>query len=413
MKKNIKKIVPIVAILTLMTTSVFANNVIKGQKPAIEQSNVKENQIYIDGEVLENANLIKENGKVLMPVRAIFEKLGYEIQYISNSKTITMTNTPHFITFSTTKDAYTFSRMAPQPLGQAPVVKEGVTYVPVGLFELMGMEVELTSNNVLYIGEKSEEKTENRKKQIIIKEIDENEQMVLVNDPEMGDVSLNIKDLKIDYKTEDKALMVGQALEVEYGDMMTKSMPPMNTPKSVKVVDKISYGEVLNVEKDEKNNLRVLFKDEEMGEVVLNIAPNFKVEYKGEDKELKEGQTLEVVLGKAMTMSLPPMNTPKSVIVIEDKKEEVENEMEDATIKGNATIKSVDKENKTILVKDEKMGEVVLNLHDDVKVEYKNAVGMNAYNWMVEGQKLEVEYSPMMTRSMPPINNPVKIIVLN
>ena len=209
--------------------------------------------------------------------------------------------------------------------------------------------------------------------------------------------------------------MVGQALNVEYGEIMTASEPPINIPKSVKVVDKFSYGEILNVEKDDKNNTRVLFKDEEMGEVVLNLAPDFKVNFNTEDKELKKGQTLEVVLGRAMTMSLPPMTNPKSVSVInlKDNSKEQKEDTNENTLKGIATIKSVDKENETILVTDEKIGDVVLNINDDVKIEYKNGTGTYAYNWMVAGQKIEVEYSPIMTRSLPPINNPVKILVLN
>lgn len=410
MKKNIKKIIPMVAIAALMATSVFANSP-KKENTTLEQSNVKENSIYINGQLLENANLIKENGKTLMPVRAIFEKLGYEIDYDVNNKIISMSKMPHYITFSTTKDAYTFSRMAPQPLGQAPIVKEGVTYVPVELFDLMGMEVKLTSNNVLYIGDgvEQEESTSAKKEQIIISEIDEKNNTITVEDDKRGIVVLNIKDVKIDYTTEDKELMVGQALNVEYGDIMTASEPPINIPKSVKVVDKFSYGEVLNVEKDDKNNTIVSFKDEEIGEVVLVLAPDFNVDYTTEDKEIKTGQYLEVVLSRVMTMSLPPMNTPKSVKVMENVAVDQEQDKQEETIKGTATIKTVDKENKTILVTDEKMGEVVLNLHDDLKVEYKNGES----EWMVEGQKLEIEYSPIMTRSLPPINNPIKILVLN
>lgn len=397
-----------------MATSVFANSP-KKENISLEQSNVKGNSIYINGQLLENANLIKENGKTLMPVRAIFEKLGYEIDYDVNNKIISMSKMPHYITFSTTKDAYTFSRMAPQPLGQAPIVKEGVTYVPVELFDLMGMEVKLTSNNVLYIGDgvEQEESTSAKKEQIIIKEIDEKNNTITVEDDKRGIVVLNIKDVKIDYTTEDKDLMVGQALNVEYGDIMTASEPPINVPKSVKVVDKFSYGEVLNVEKDDKNNTLVSFKDEEIGEVVLVLAPDFNVDYTTEDKEIKTGQYLEVVLSRVMTMSLPPMNTPKSVKVMENVAVEQEQDKQEETIKGTATIKTVDKENKTILVTDEKMGEVVLNLHDDLKVEYKDGVGAYGYYWLVEGQKLEIEYSPIMTRSLPPINNPVKILVLN
>lgn len=386
----------------------------------------KENSIYVNGELLENATLIKENNKVLIPVRNIFEKLGFEIAYNANTKVISMTKGAQYITFATNADAYTFARMAPQPLGQAPVVKEGVSYVPVELFDLIGMDIKLTDNNVLYVGEnlqETEEKsTENtkdnvaaKKNQIIIKEIDEKNNTITVEDDKRGIVVLNIKDLKMDYTTEDKQLMVGQALNVEYGEIMTASEPPINIPKSVKVVDKFSYGEILNVEKDDKNNTRVLFKDEEMGEVVLNLAPDFKVNFNTEDKELKKGQTLEVVLGRAMTMSLPPMTNPKSVSVInlKDNSKEQKEDTNENTLKGIATIKSVDKENETILVTDEKIGDVVLNINDDVKIEYKNGTGTYAYNWMVAGQKIEVEYSPIMTRSLPPINNPVKILVLN
>lgn len=390
----------------------------------------KSNQIYIDGQLLEGANIIQENGKNLMPVRSIFEKLGYQISYDANTKIISMTKGAHFITFATNADAYTFARMAPQPLGQVPIVKDGITYVPVELFELMGIEVNVTSNNSLYIGEKvketsnieenkqevKEEKSNTKKDQIIITEIDEKNNTITVKDDKKGTIVLNTKDLEVQFTNGEKSLYVGQALDVEYGEIMTASQPPINTPKSVKVVDKFSYGEVLNVEKDDKGNTRVLFKDEEIGEVVLNLAPDFKVNFTTEDKELKKGQDLEVVLGKAMTMSLPPMTNPTSVSVInldENNNKENKGETNQDVLKGNATIKKVDKENKTILVEDEKMGEVVLNIHDDLKIEYKNGVGMHAYNWMVEGQKLEVEYSPIMTRSLPPINNPIKILVLN
>lgn len=417
MKKNIKKIIPMVAIATLMTTSVFANTNNNKETIAIEQTEAKENSIYINGNVLENANLIKENGKTLIPVRAIFEKLGYEIQYDANTKTVSMTKVPHFITFSSNADAYTFSRMAPQPLGQAPIVKEGVTYVPVSLFELIDMEVELTDNNVLYIGEKPnvEEKmldekvsTPNIKEQIIITEIDEDNNTITVEDDVKGTVVLNIKDLKIEYTTDVKQLHIGQALNVEYGDIMTRSNPPMNTPKSVKTVDKYSYGLIKNVDKDDKGNINILYDDNKIGEVVLNIPSDLKINFSTKDKELKEGQFIETVLGDAMTMSLPPMNTPKSLSVIEKDTQE-----ENDAIMSNAVIKGVDKDSQTILITDEKLGDVVLNLHDELKIEYKNNTDTKEYDWMVKGQKLEVEYSPIMTRSLPPINNPIKILVLN
>lgn len=418
MKKNIKKIIPMVALATLMTTTVLASNV-KDEKNVVltqqDQQQEKENQIFVNGEILQDANIIKENGKTLMPVRAIFEKMGYNVSYDPQTKTVIMVKGPSYITFSTTNDAYTFARMAPQPLGM-PVVKDGVTYVPVELFDLIGMEYELTEQNVLYVGDKEEDF---RQKQIIITDINEDKNQITINDPEKGQVILNVEDLEIKFDTDIKQLMVGQALQVEYGDIMTSSQPPINVPKSVTVVNKLSYGTVLNVEKDEQNNTKILFNDEEKGEVMLVLAPDFKVEFKTDDNQLEKGQTLEVVLPDAMTMSIPPMGNPKSVAVVKsssDKNTEYkteETEETENTIKGSASIKSVDKENNQILVTDEKLGEVVLNLHDDVVIENKNGEALKQDSLTKEGQKLEVEYSPIMTRSMPPVNNPVKIVVLD
>lgn len=416
MKKNIKKIIPMVALATLMTTTVFASDV-KDETVTVvaQQQEQKENQIFVNGEILQDANIIKENNKTLIPVRAIFEKMGYKVSYDPQTKIITMVNGASYITFSTTNDAYTFARMAPQPLGM-PVVKEGVTYVPVELFDLIGMEYELTEQNVLYVGNNEDDF---RQKQIIITNINEDASQITVNDPEKGEVVLNVKDLEIKFDTDIKQLMVGQALQVEYGDIMTSSQPPINVPKSVTVVNKLSYGTVLSVEKDEQNNTKVLFNDEKMGEFMLVLSPDFKVEFKTDDKQLEKGQTLEVVLPDAMTMSIPPMGSPKSVVVVksasnentEDEKEETENTQD--TIKGNATIKSVDKENNQILVTDEKLGDVVLNLNNGVVIENEKGEALTQDSLTKQGQKLEVEYSPIMTRSLPPVNNPVKIVVLN
>lgn len=412
MKKNIKKIIPVLALTALMSTTAFATDINSPvATPISSDAEVSKdaNSIFVNGKILENASTIVENGNVLFPARAVFEALDFTINYDAKTKTVSMSKAPQFITFSTVADAYTFSRMAPQPLGQKPVVKDGVTYVPVNLLDLIEMPYTLNENNSLIIGDANVNTVES----IEIIAIDKDNNTITVKDSQKGEIVLNIKDLDIEYTTDDKELLIGQNLEVVYGDTMTTSNPPVNTPKSVKVVDKVSFGQILNVEKDSEGNLSVLYKDSELGEVLLNVPKDMKIEYTTLAKELAKGQYIEVVLGRAMTMSIPPMNNPKSIKVV-SKVEETKDAKEDIeTINSNATIKSIDNENKQILVSDEKLGDVLLNLNDDVIVEYKNNDNLNAYNWLVEGQKLNVDYSPIMTRSLPPVNNPVKIIVLN
>lgn len=413
MKKNMKRIIPVLATATiLMGTGVLANNILTSenssnevqiQKVAIE--NPKENSIYINEKEMENVSLIKVNDKLLFPARQVFEALGYEVGYDVNTKVVTINKGAQFITFSSTSDAYTFAKMAPQPLGQAPIVKEGVTYVPVTLLtDIINMDgVSFPNENSLVILVNNDEELEASKiKTADIIDINEKNNTITIIDKERGEVVLNVKDLKVEFTTEDKELMVGQTVEVEYGDIMTSSEPPMNTPKSLKVVDKVSIVEVLSVEKDDKGNLSVLVKDSEIGEVMLNVSKELKITSQTEEKELKKGQTLEVVMGKAMTMSIPPMTNPKSINIIE----KLEDKEEKLT--GKATITNVDKENNRVTVNDENMGEVILNINDDVHIEYKNGD-----KELKNGQILDLEYSPIMTRSLPPVNNPIKIIVLN
>ncbi|MDE6181725.1 MAG: copper amine oxidase N-terminal domain-containing protein, partial [Eubacteriales bacterium] len=364
MKKNIKKIIPVVMIASILGTSaVFAsdssNKSVASTSETISTMEVSQNLVV---------ELIQEGDNLLFPVRTVFEKLGFEVGYEPNGKIVTLTKDAQYITFSTIEDGYTFAKTAPQKLGQAPIVKDGHTYVPVTLLtEIMQMEgISVDGLTLTIEGETGEVKTELA--QTIITEINEKDNTITVKEPINGTIVLNIKDLKIEYTTEDKSLMVGQAVEVEYGDITTTSEPAINTPKSLKVVQKYNIVEVLNVEKDDKDNTKVLVKDSEMGEVVLIVSKETKMEGV---EEIKVGQTLKVAMSNAMTMSIPPQTAAKeiSVISIEINTEDEENK--DAEISEIFTVEivSIDKENNQVTIKDEKLGEVVLNINDNVKLE--------------------------------------------
>lgn len=395
MKKNIKKIMPVIMVASILGTSaVFASN-----SDAVTISDT-----ITTVETSQNlvVQLIKEGENTLFPVRAVFEKLGFEVGYEPVGKIVTLTKGAQYVTFSTIEDGYTFARMAPQKLGQVPIVKEGITYVPVTLLtEIMQMEGVSVDGLTLTI-ESQVKEVNIELDQTIITEIDEKANTITVNNPIKGTIVLNIKDLKIEYTTEDKALMVGQAVEVEYGDIDTASEPAINTPKSLKVVQKYDVVKVLNVEKDDKGNTKVLVKDEEMGEVVLIVSKETKMEGV---EEIKIGQVLKVAMSNAMTMSIPPQTNAKEISIISATTEEPE--IEEAKEFSTVEIVSIDKENSQITIKDEKMGEVVLNISDEIKLE-----GISDINKVYElkaGDKLNVIYGEAMTRSLPPINNPIKI----
>lgn len=422
MKKNIKKFIPAMMAVSMLATSVvFANtadktveaSLITPAKQTTENDNSTENKV---DKVLA-VKLVENNGVKIFPVREVFEQLGFEIGYDNVTKIVTLSKDALYVTFSQKADAYTFSKMAPQKLGQAPIVIEGKTYVPVSLLtEIMGMEGVTVEDLTLTIKmeDTATETLENAKvlpilNKTIITAIDEKNNTITVSDEEKGEVVLNIKDLKIEYTTEAKSLAVGQAVEVVYGDAMTTSEPPVNTPKALKVINKYSLVKVISLEED-KDTKKLLVEDEKLGEVALIISKDTKI---NDIEKFEEGQILKVAMSDAMTMSLPPQTVAKEISIFDIEKldiEEKDEEKEAVEVK----IVEFDKENKQITIEDEKLGKVVLNITDEVKLESEENQDkkLDNFDWAKKDAKIKVVYGDIMTRSLPPINNPVKIIVL-
>ena len=76
------------------------------------------------------------NGIQMLPVRAVAEALGNEVTWNGEGQTVTV----GFASFSIENDSYAFAKMAPQALGQAPVLialpghTNATTYVPAAFF---------------------------------------------------------------------------------------------------------------------------------------------------------------------------------------------------------------------------------------------------------------------------------------
>ena len=151
MKKNKKLLIPALALSAVVA---FGGALSSGTNAiASENSTAASEDNFV-------FSLINEDGYLLFPVRAVFEQLGFNVNYEPNTKVITLTKGAQYVTFSTTKDAYTFARMAEQPLGKAPVVIDGVTYVPVTLLtDIMQMEGVSVSGTYLIISVYNEDES--------------------------------------------------------------------------------------------------------------------------------------------------------------------------------------------------------------------------------------------------------------
>ncbi len=248
------------SIVLAMAISIFASTIVLANTPTSTNK-----AISVNGNKIEATAITTSDGKTLLPVRAVATALGLNVEWNAEQKSIVIEDLPLYVTFRTGVDGYTFAKTAPMPLGQAPVIIDSVTYVPVELFsDILVCTIDNTENSIA-ISDNTEENTseettaeistenttsinntnkidnesENAKAVGKVVKIGNNE--ILFDDEVIGEVRLcpndntkltdkNNTEIKLtDIKVDDK-------IEVEYGDAMTNSLPPLNNPTSIKII---------------------------------------------------------------------------------------------------------------------------------------------------------------------------------
>ena len=253
MKKTIKKSIALgMAISMLGSVSAIAGTTASVAK-----------NITVNGDKI-TATAITQDGKTLLPVRAVATALGLNVEWNAEQKSVVLEDLPLYVTFRTGVDGYTFAKTAPMPLGQAPIIIDSVTYVPVELFsDILAYTVDDTDNGIVIFDETEEsstvtedstetttsvksdetatEETTEVDAKATGKVVEIGDKEILFNDEVMGEVRLCPND---DTKITDKDgneikitdIKVDNEIEVEYSDVMTDSLPPLNNPISIKVV---------------------------------------------------------------------------------------------------------------------------------------------------------------------------------
>lgn len=123
-------------------------------------------QIAVDGEAIDlSKNNLSQyifdiNGNVMVPLRAVAEKMGFAVEW--DNQSVTVSTDEWEIQMYIGEDNYVgisknaIGMTAPQSYGAAPQLFEGTTFVPAKMFELMGYKyysvgqfVDFTKNNML------------------------------------------------------------------------------------------------------------------------------------------------------------------------------------------------------------------------------------------------------------------------
>ena len=351
MKNNIKRIIPAVALtaaIAATATMAYAEynpDKISDNTVVTTKTVSESNSVTINDNLISGVTKTFEN-HLFVPVRAIAEELGFSVEWIADTKTITLTNTPQYITFNINSDGYTFARTAPIKLGYAPVLTEGVTYVPVEfLTEIMHLDVETLNNSItITTDNKSDDITDSEQDPIIgsatVTSVEDGR--ISVNDEKLGEVVLIISEDTTIKSEDEKELTIediteGAQLTIEYNEAMTMSLPPINNPISITVlnaseeekIDTITMNgtisEIILPEKGQdvsEVQTMVVIKstdkasdDNEYQELALLLSDDTEITFTGEADTLTVGAEITAEFSPVMTRSIPAQTQCFSITV--------------------------------------------------------------------------------------------------
>lgn len=150
-----KKIISgiLVSAMVLSNAAVFAAEsepMVIAPAPAAEQILVGVQIITVNNEAVDfsGANLsqyiFEENGNIMVPVRAVAEKMGFTVGWDADNQAVTVGDETWEVMAYIGLDNYVgvsktaIGMTAPQSYGSAPQLIENTTFVPAKMFELMG-----------------------------------------------------------------------------------------------------------------------------------------------------------------------------------------------------------------------------------------------------------------------------------
>lgn len=152
MKKFIGAILVCGMLASMSFSAVYADEpMVISPAPAENEVIVGRQQITVNGEKvdLDKTNLSQyiysKNGNIMVPLRAVAEKMGYVVEWNEEKQTVTVGNDIWEIILYIGDDSYVgvtkikdaVGMTAPQSYGVAPEIVEDCTFVPAKMFELM------------------------------------------------------------------------------------------------------------------------------------------------------------------------------------------------------------------------------------------------------------------------------------
>lgn len=294
-----------------------------GAMAAVAES---ENKLVVNNNEISAEYIKADDGTVMLPLRAVCEELGFTVNWVEESRAIEIIKGAVFITCSPDADGYAFSRMAHQPLGKAPMLVDGTTYVPDSfIWEILGGRVYPKENPyTILVPDNFMQEEQAPTASVYATEIGEN--TLTVVDFVLGEVILNVTEDTEIVDAEGKAIKLSDIdpamqLDVVYDAAMTASIPAQTNAVKIAVTGELAKvvkeGTVTEIIKDEEGNITQLILGE--NEVALNVAPETVVkDVDGVEKTLADievGASLKARTNGMATMSIPAQMPTLEIVI--------------------------------------------------------------------------------------------------
>ncbi len=376
--------------------------------PVITAETAKNLAIYVEGNPLRETTLQKGD-TIMIPLRAVCEAMGYKVDWHAKENRIVLTLGAQYITINPQQDGYTFSKTAPMKLGQAPMNHDGYTYVPVQFIdEILGGK-SVKSDGFIYLT--NQDLTDQVTLNAEVKAVEDGDitvGLVGVTDERKSVVLHVTKDTKLT----DAAGKTIAASDIHKGDSvlcvfdraLTKSLPPQSTAYSIQVKqsaeleeevpDKVMYyGKIAAIE----NGALYMDGVNEKTQLIVRADDNTTLCDKAGKaikwSDLKVGTFVAIEESDAITLSLPPQVTAKSITETE-------------YVEVSSRIVAVDaKENQVTVALEGTKGETpneqfVLNVDGATRIYNKSGERISIQD-LKKGDSIDIVHSVAMTMSLP------------
>lgn len=387
MKNNIKRII---------ATTAAAATVASIASMASAQG---ADDIYINGALSQDHQIKVIENKKFIPLRAICEELGFDVEWQNESRTIIISSMPVYITCSPDRDGYTFAKTAPMMLGEAPRLINDLTYVPLNFIDeiLLGSYEEKEDGVYILYGETAQNNTVSG---VICEMIYEDDKLVQIAIGDKDDVySQKILNLskELAAKAIELGLEVGSQIVAEITDLQTMSIPPQVIPTSIALAENAEQATesvevtatVYDLVYDEDDKLIQLVtgdKEDATKQVVYTLTE--ELAERAALLGISEGVTFVGTANPAQTRSLPPQ---QALLTID--------EIQSVAVSGTVCELIYNEDNKLIQIavgdKNDVMTQTVFNLTEELAKAVEELA-------ITEGTKIKGSAKPMMTMSIPP-----------